>query len=72
MIPDVDGGSTLSRMSSTLHYFNWLHLVFIFKTSKVFADGWHCPEAQAESQNTHTDVCDHHRGRSPPTKLTKP
>lgn len=55
MIPDVGGGSTLSRMSSTVHYFNWLHLVFVFKTNKVFAEGWHCPEAQA-SPRTHAPM----------------
>lgn len=55
MIPDVGGGSTLSRMSSTVHYFNWLHLVFVFKTSKVFAEGRHSPEAQA-SPRTHAPM----------------
>lgn len=45
-------GSTLSRMTSTLHYFNWLHLVFIFKNSRVFVEGWHFPEPHAVPEHT--------------------
>lgn len=53
MILEGGWGSTLSRMSSTLNYFNWLHLVFIFKNRKVFAEGWHSPECQAVPEHTH-------------------
>lgn len=53
MILEVGWGSTLSRMSSILNYFNWLHLVFIFKNSKVFCWRVALPRASG-SPKTHT------------------
>lgn len=53
MILETDWGSTLSRMSSTLNYFNWLHLVFIFKNSKVFVERWYFSDPPAVSEHTH-------------------
>lgn len=54
MIPDVGGGSTLSRMSSTLHYFDSTLFLFLRLARCLLKGG--IAQRLRQSPRTHTPM----------------